>query len=182
MRNVRITGSFLAIVLAMALLGPAPAAVIGASASIVDAIIARRPLENALMNITNYVIFPLVGGRSSMRGRGAHRAGWESGFGFAALVLLVFMVTNFLNFTLDRAVQLAKPGGRVLAGGSRRLPNVLPSEFATGLLTAGAAYSYGQIGVGAVGLAAVVLFVVQYLFRTGVQAYGAGRGAVEADA
>jgi hypothetical protein len=32
-RNVRITGSFLAIVLAMALLGPAPAAVIGAARS-----------------------------------------------------------------------------------------------------------------------------------------------------
>ena len=45
-RNVRITGSFLAIVLAMALLGPAPAAVIGASASVVDALLARRPLDN----------------------------------------------------------------------------------------------------------------------------------------
>jgi putative nucleotidyltransferase with HDIG domain len=51
---------------------------------------------------------------------------------------------------------------------------VLPSEFATGLLTAGVAFSYGQIGVGAVGLLAVVLFVFQYLIRTYVNAHERG--------
>jgi putative nucleotidyltransferase with HDIG domain len=48
---------------------------------------------------------------------------------------------------------------------------MLPSEFATGLLTAGVAFSYGQIGVGAVGLLAVVLFVFQYLIRSFLQAH-----------
>ena len=51
---------------------------------------------------------------------------------------------------------------------------VLPSQFATGLLTAGVAFSYQRLGVGAVGLAAVVLFVFQYLLRAGVQAYERG--------
>ena len=51
---------------------------------------------------------------------------------------------------------------------------MLPSEFATGLLTAGVAFSYGQIGVGAVGLLAVVLFVFQYLLRAGIQALERG--------
>ena len=48
---------------------------------------------------------------------------------------------------------------------------MLPSEFATALLTAGVAFSYGQIGVGAVGLLAVVLFIFQYLIRTFLQAH-----------
>ena len=51
---------------------------------------------------------------------------------------------------------------------------MLPSEFATGLLTAGVAFSYQRLGVGAVGLAAVVLFVFQYLLKAGVQAYERG--------
>ena len=51
---------------------------------------------------------------------------------------------------------------------------VLPVEFATGLLTAGVAFSYGRIGVGAVGLLAVVLFVFQNLLRAGIQAYERG--------
>ena len=86
-RNVRITGSFLAIVLAMALLGPAPAAVIGASASLVDAIVARRPIDNALMNIANYMIFPLIGGVAIHATVGPIEPDGSGGLNFAALVL-----------------------------------------------------------------------------------------------
>ena len=97
-RNVRITGSFLAIVLAMALLGPAPAAIIGGTASLVDAVIARRPIDNALMNIANYMIFPLIGGVMIHETVGHLEPGAGDGLNFAALVLGVFMVTNFINF------------------------------------------------------------------------------------
>ena len=46
----------------------------------------------------------------------------------------------------------------------------LPSEFATGLLTAGVAFTYGHLGVASIGLAAVVLLVFLYILRTSVQA------------
>ena len=42
------------------------------------------------------------------------------------------------------------------------------------MLTAGVAFTYQRLGVGAVGLAAVVLFVFQYLLKAGVQAYERG--------
>src|SRR5215212_12017643 len=61
-RSFRVSGSFLAIVLAMALLGPTPAAVIGAGSVALEAMISRRPWDKAINNITNYAIFPLVGG------------------------------------------------------------------------------------------------------------------------
>ena len=74
--------------------------------------------------------------------------------------------------------------GSVRASRSGRAPRLFrhrpPVEFATGLLTAGVAFGYGRIGVGAVGLAAVVLFVFQYLLRAGVQAVRARRGTVPA--
>ena len=173
-RNVRITGSFLAIVLAMALLGPAPAAVIGGTASLVDALVARRPIENALMNIANYMIFPLVGGTIIHESVGHLEPGGDSGLNFAALVLLVFMVTNFINFSLVALFNKVKHGSSYIQAVRTVYVTLLPSEFATALLTAGAAFSYDQIGVGAVGIAAVVLFVVQYLFRTGIQAFERG--------
>jgi putative nucleotidyltransferase with HDIG domain len=173
-RNVRITGSFLAIVLAMALLGPAPAAVIGASASLVDAVIARRPIDNALMNIANYMIFPLIGGVALHSTIGPIEPDGSGGLNFAAVVLLVFMATNFINFTLVALFNKAKHGTPYRQALGTVYVNVLPSEFAAALFTAGAAFSYDQIGVGAVGIAAVVLFVVQYLLRTGVDAFERG--------
>jgi putative nucleotidyltransferase with HDIG domain len=51
---------------------------------------------------------------------------------------------------------------------------VQPTQLATGLLTAGVAYSYSQIGVGAVGLLAVVLFIFQNLLRVVLQAFERG--------
>ena len=61
-RGVRVSGSFLAIVLAMVLLGPAPAAAMGASASLIDAILSRRTWNGGLNNVLTWAVFPLVGG------------------------------------------------------------------------------------------------------------------------
>ena len=51
---------------------------------------------------------------------------------------------------------------------------MLPSEIATALLTAAVAYGYVRLGIGAVGLAAIVLVVFQYLVWARVQAYERG--------
>ena len=63
------------------------------------------------------------------------------------------MLTNALNFMLVVLMRRA-PGGISFRDAVEHafLP-VLPAEFATGLLTAGVAFIYGRIGVGAVGLA-----------------------------
>src|SRR3954453_9778321 len=61
-RGIRVSGSFLALVLAMALLGPAPAAAIGAASALIDAAVSRRPWHRALMNVAVWTTFPLIGG------------------------------------------------------------------------------------------------------------------------
>ena len=60
--DLRLSGSFLALVLAMALLGPAPAAVIGASASLDRRAVSRRPSTASSTTSPTYATFPLVGG------------------------------------------------------------------------------------------------------------------------
>ena len=173
-RGIRVSGSFLALVLAMALLGPAPAAAIGVVATLIDAVMFRRPWHRNVMNLAVWVWFPIVGALIIEAWAGEAAPGTEDALGFAALVLLVFMITNFLNFVM--VAGSLEASGEVSFRESLKSVylTVLPSEFATGLLTAGVAFSYQRLGVGAVGLAAVVLFVFQYLLKAGVQAYERG--------
>jgi putative nucleotidyltransferase with HDIG domain len=174
LRRVRITGAFLALVLAMALLGPAPAAAIGVGSSLVDGLLSRRSPAKAFGNIVIYATFPIVGGLLVELLVGHVPPGMEDGLEFPGVVLLVFMITNFLNFALV-ALYSAVVGTVNFWESVRSVyVTVLPAEFATGLLTAGVAFLYGRIGVGAVGLLAVVLFVFQYLLRAGVQAFERG--------
>jgi putative nucleotidyltransferase with HDIG domain len=173
-RAVRISGAFLALVLAMALLGPAPAAAIGVAATLVDSLRHRADMESLLVNLVTYSTFPLVGGFIVEWVMAGQPANSEHGLGFAGLILVVFMITNFLNFVLV-AVHLKAFKDMSFVGSLRNVyVTVLPVEFATALLTAGLTFSYFRIGIGVVGLAAVVLFVFQYLLRSGVAAYERG--------
>ncbi|HEY8583592.1 MAG TPA: hypothetical protein VIL49_11615, partial [Capillimicrobium sp.] len=61
-KGQRLSGSFIALVLAMAFLGPAPAVAIALLTIGVDAIRARPPLAYVLNNAATYAVFPLVGG------------------------------------------------------------------------------------------------------------------------
>ena len=170
-RGVRMSGSFLALVLAMALLGPAPAAAIGVGSVLFDALVTRRNLFQALGNAAIYATFPVVGGILIRAMAGDVHAGEADALGFAAVVLLVFMITNAINFLMV-AGALSFTNRLSFRDAVKNIyAKMLPSEFATALLTAGVAFSYGQIGVGAVGLLAVVLFIFQYLIRTFLQAH-----------
>jgi putative nucleotidyltransferase with HDIG domain len=173
-KGVWISGSFVALVLAMALLGPAPAAVIGASSAFVEMARSRRSWDRMFTNVVVYATFPLVGGLLIRLVEGDVAPGRTDALGFALVVLAVFMTTNFLNFAMIAAFQHVSWGVPFLTNVRSVYLTVLPVEFATGLLTAGVAFSYGRIGVGAVGLLAVVLFVFQNLLRAGIQAYERG--------
>jgi putative nucleotidyltransferase with HDIG domain len=173
-RSVRVSGAFLAIVLAMALLGPASAAAIGAMSALIDAVVSRRQWEGALNNVLTYCTFPLLGGLLVDWLFGGRPADGEDALIFAAVVLLTFIVTNVVNFAMVAIFQRVRHGISIRSNVRTIFMTVIPSEFATGLLTAGVAFSYGRLGVGAVGLAAVVIFIFQYLVRAGVQAFERG--------
>jgi putative nucleotidyltransferase with HDIG domain len=172
-RGVRVSGAFLALVLAMALLGPAPAALIGGVSALIDGVLSRRTWDRALNNIVTWATFPVIGALLVGFVLGS-TPGSEEALGFAAVVLGTFMVTNFVNFVMVAAFHRASFGTPFWGSFRSVYLTVLPSEFASGLLTGAVAFCYGRIGVGAVGLAAVVLFVFQYLVRAGVEAFERG--------
>ena len=91
---------------------------------------------------------------------------------FAAAVLGLFMAANTLNFLLSSRRHVGS--GCRCAMLARSFVTALPSQFATALLTAGVAFTYGHLGMGSIGLAAVILFVFLYIVRTSVQAQERG--------
>lgn len=164
-----ISASFLSLVLAMTLLGPAPAVVIGTTVMLVDAVVRRMDVRKALSNLSTYAVFPLVGAVAFDAAGGptlhSSHAAW-----YLALIVAIFMATNFLNFLLiaiDIAIVDGGPLHRSVV--SIYLP-VVPVELAVGVLTAGAALIYEQSGLAAVGLLAVVGFLFQYLLHTALAA------------
>ena len=171
MRGVRVSGAFFSVVLAMVLLGPAPAVAIGLGTTLVYAPLSRRPFVTVLNDAMTWAVFPLVG---------ALAADWlltgstSDGISFCAVVVLVYLMTNILNFLLIAASHPVVGVRRLWSKGRALYVTMLPSEIATALLTATVAYSYVRLGVGAVAFAAVVLGVFQYLVWARVQAYERG--------
>jgi putative nucleotidyltransferase with HDIG domain len=160
----RVSGSFLALVLAMALLGPAPAATIGVVSVLVDQLRSRNPLARLITNLATWATFPLVG---------ALLIEWaadvldvqEDDLGFLVLVFAGFLVANLLNF-LGIAGDYAFHNRVSLAHEFRTifLP-VLPSELVSALLCVLVAGVYVHSGFAALSLLAVVLVVFQFLLR-----------------
>src|SRR4051794_10811668 len=89
-RGLRVSGSFLALVLGMALLGPAPAVALGTASSLIDGLVGRRPLVRILGNTSAFAVFPLAGASAMqfLLGPDPTNAG---GFTFATVVFVVFL-------------------------------------------------------------------------------------------
>jgi putative nucleotidyltransferase with HDIG domain len=83
-------------------------------------------------------------------------------------------VSNVLNFVLVILFGHLYFGANVREYVRAVYFTVLPSEFATGMLTAAVAFGYAELGITIVWLAAIVLVVFQYLIRLGVKAYERG--------
>src|SRR3954453_20987508 len=164
-KNVYMSACFLALVLGTILLGPAPASAIGVIVHLVNAVRSRPHPRDLIGNLSNYASIPVAGALLLQVMGGAELAAREGGW-FVVLVFLVFMTMNVLNFGL-LAIDINITQGMPLktAIGALYLP-LLPMQVAIGLLTAGVAFVYFQVGLGAVGLLAVICLVFQYLLRT----------------
>jgi putative nucleotidyltransferase with HDIG domain len=163
-KTQRISGAFFAVVLAIALCGPAPAVLIGAVCVLVDAVRTRPALPKLLTNITAYTAIPLVVGLG-FQALETVTALETDNFTFAIAVFGAFVLCNILNFALiavAMSVFLGIPLGREVR--TVYMP-VLPSELASALLTASVAVLYRETGLGALALLALVLLVFQFLLR-----------------
>ncbi len=160
----RISGSFLAIVLAMALLGPAPAVVIGVLSVLVDQLRARNPLPRLITNLATYATFPLVGGLLIAAVAGALDL-QEDDLAFSAVVLGGFVVALVLNFLGIAGDYVFHSRGSLAHEFRTIFVPVLPSELVSALLCVLVAFVYARSGFAALSLLVLVLVTFQYLLR-----------------
>lgn len=164
--HMQLSGSFIALVLAMVVLGPAPAAVIGLLTLLVNGVRTRGRREwlPGLTGVATYAAFPLVGGLlgAALLANGLHvdAAARLHAADVALAVAGVYAVTNLLNFALI-AVHYRVTGGRGLLFQTRTLLlPMLPSEAAGLVLTALVASAYAELhesGPVLIGLVAVLV-------------------------
>jgi len=164
-RRFTISAAFLALALAMTLMGPTPAAVLGVITTLAPDLRRRRVWRHQLVDVSTYAFFPLVGGVAFVE-LGGPQLLESSPPAYILLVFAVFLAMNVLNFALI-ALDVAVVEGQSVVDGFRTVYfSLLPVEFASGLLTAGIAYAYQGENLGAVALVAVIGLVFQYLLRT----------------
>ncbi len=166
--NVALSPSFIAAVLAMIFLGPAPAVAMTLAAGLLDGARRRVPPLPWLTNLATFATYALAGGliARGLMGAIAPLAGGDHAHPLlvACAAGAVYVATNLLNFALISA-HYRVTSGRTIAFQVRNLfIPMLPSELAALVLTAIVAAIYAgtrQGSVVVVGLAvAVGLFAV----------------------
>jgi putative nucleotidyltransferase with HDIG domain len=165
-KPLRVSGSFLALVLAMVLLGAAPAALIGV-ATIVAGWVHRRmqsPIHYVLNDVVAYAWFPLIGGVVFDAARDWADLSASDGF-FYVLVFGVFALALALNFTVVAGYGCYLERVSLLTRAREALVPVLPSEVAAALLAVGITYLYFEVGLAAIVLFGLVLLTFQYLLH-----------------
>jgi putative nucleotidyltransferase with HDIG domain len=175
-KRARISGSFLGLVLAMALLGPAPAVAIGLGCAVTDAIHARTRGISVLANAATYSFFPLLG--AVILRLVEHETGGQEAGGFALAVFLVFCLTNVLNFTMVAGHIVLTRGGSLREMFERVFLPVVPWELATGSITAMAVYGFKLYGTGVVAMFVLALGVCQLLLRSLLRGHEHGEEVV----
>jgi putative nucleotidyltransferase with HDIG domain len=159
--KLKISGSFLALVIAMVFLGGTPAALIGVATILTGWLRWRDDWHYLLNNVLTYAFFPLLGGivfHEGVIALGLSPA--ESWFYLCVFGLFQFALA--INF-----VMIASYGCYVerssFSTKLKVLPPVLPSEFASAMLAVAVAYIYYEIGLASIALFGVVLVTFQYL-------------------
>jgi putative nucleotidyltransferase with HDIG domain len=159
--KVKVSGSFLALVVAMVFLGGTPAALIGVLTILVGWLRWRDEPHYLLNNLFTYALFPLVGGvlfRLVTEATGVT----QDDSVFYILVFALFQVSLALNFVLTAGYR-AYIERVTFVSQLRVLPPVLPSEFASAMLAVAVAFIFHVIGISAIALFGVVLVTFQYL-------------------
>ena len=166
-RSGVLSASLVAIVLAMSLLGPAPAAACGVAGMGLTSAVRRSSPAHWLYNLSSFAAVPFAGGLMvrALAGdvhdpRNQHMTRSVT---FGLIVFAVFIVTIGLNFVLV-ALNNRVEEGDLLARQVRDLfLPMLPGQLATGALATVLAVTYTNVGLSVLFGSVVVLLIFQYL-------------------
>jgi putative nucleotidyltransferase with HDIG domain len=160
--KLKVSGSFLAIVVAMVLLGGAPAALVGAVTIFAGWLKWQERPHYLLANLATFTVFPLVGGLffDVVRDHYSLQPG-DTGFPF--LVCATFLLAMVMNFTMAAAYTRHMDGSRMLETARRALVPLLTSELIAMLMAVGVTEVALNWGVGALAVFGVLLLAFQHL-------------------
>jgi putative nucleotidyltransferase with HDIG domain len=161
-RHILISGSFMAIVITLVILGPAAAVVVGLVSILAGWGRERYERGLLLLNVFAYSWFPLAAGAAFLAARNAAGVDADSG-GYYLLALGAFLVALLLNFLIIGGYFSYVERSSFRTKVERTLLPVLPSELASALIALGVVRGYSTLGTPALALAAVGIFVFQYL-------------------
>jgi putative nucleotidyltransferase with HDIG domain len=156
------SGSFLALVLAMVLLGGAPAALIGVGMIVVGHVRFGERRDLFLNNLVAYAWFPLLGGMMFHGLRTALGADPHDP-GFYALIVGVFFSALAVNFLVIAGYNCYLDGSSLRTKARRALAPVLGWDLVAAALAVSMVYGYEQFGGGALALCAIVMLSSQRL-------------------
>src|SRR3954447_710332 len=160
--KLKVSGSFLAIVVAMVLLGGAPAAVVGVLTIVAGWIKWREKPHYLLTNLASYASFPLVCGL--LFAAIVDRYDLTSGdTAFPILVFGTFVLALTLNFLMAALYTRHMDGSRVTDTARRALIPLLISDLVAALMAVGVSEVTLNWGVGALALFGVLLLAFQHL-------------------
>jgi hypothetical protein len=160
--KVKISGSFLSLVLAMVFLGGTPACLIGVATILVGWLKWRDAKFDLLNNLVAYAWFPLIGGLVFGEAAGALELGPADG-SFYLLVLGVFVLALAVNFMIIALHTCAVERTTLRTLVRQLVVPVVSSEVAAATMAVGIAYLYHRVGIAAIALFGIVLFTFQYL-------------------
>src|SRR5919201_3533474 len=161
--RVKLSSSFLVIVIAVVFLGETPAAVVAVTSILAGWLRFRYSPTILLNNLVTYAWFPLLSGIAFDTAREATDAAPPTDGVFYLLVLGLFVLALMIDFVLIASYFCYVEGSRFSTKVRRALVPVLPSELASALVAVGIAYMYAQFGLATLGLLAVALIIFQYL-------------------
>ncbi|HMJ73785.1 MAG TPA: HD-GYP domain-containing protein [Solirubrobacterales bacterium] len=160
--RLKISGSFLALVLAIVFLGGTPAALIGIFAILVGWLRFREGLPDLLVNALTFMAIPLA------VGVGFHEVISSAGItatdpAFFVLVFGAFALGIAMNFLMIGTYTCYLERSSFVEKVRTAMIPLLPSELAAALMAVGVAFLYVQIGLAGVAMFGIVLITFQYL-------------------
>jgi putative nucleotidyltransferase with HDIG domain len=160
--HLKISGNFLALVIAMILLGGTPAALIGMISILAGWLRFRENLHDLLVNALTFISFPLVVGvafQEVVATTGVSTADLS----YYVLVFGAFVTALAMNFSMIGADDYYVNRNSFFEKLRNVLLPLLPSELAAALMAVGVVFTYNQIGLAGVAMFGIVLVTFQYL-------------------
>jgi putative nucleotidyltransferase with HDIG domain len=162
--KVRISGSFLALIMAMIFLGPAAAAVLGMITVAVGWFGSREEPHYFILNLATYCWVPFIAATAFAHARDGLGLNPDQSV-YYLLVFGLFFFALALNFACVATYISAVTGESVVGLARRALPPVLPSEVITAVFAIGLVKFYESVGLVALVFFALLLATFQYILR-----------------